>query len=82
MKPEVLHKNLYITPHKKGIIGIKVIDLDLLHVLKYFYNTCIFQMCFDSEMTTLAVFKYFHHILLQIYRFFIIMMVDLRWPIR
>lgn len=23
---------------KKGIIGIKVIDLDLLHILKYFYN--------------------------------------------
>ena len=35
-------------------------------------------MCFESELT---VFKFFHHILLPTYHVFIIMMVDLRWPL-
>ena len=39
-------------------------------------------MCFESELTILTVFKFFHHILLPTYHVFIIMMVDLRWPLR
>ena len=39
-------------------------------------------MCFESELTILTVFKFFHHILLPTYHIFIIMMVDLRWPLR
>lgn len=39
-------------------------------------------MCFESELTILSVFKFFHHILLPTYHVFIIMMVDLRWPLR
>ena len=39
-------------------------------------------MCFESELTILTVFKFFHQILLPTYHVFIIMMVDLRWPLR
>ena len=39
-------------------------------------------MCFESELKILTVFKFFHHILLPTYHVFIIMMVDLRWPLR